>query len=227
MIRRAVACLLAAVALLAVAPVHATTYQVNVSSNAFDPPGRTMAPGDRVNFQWIDGTHTVTAHQGDTFDSGSRGPGSTYAYVYPGGGPVKYRCTLHSTISQTGECNGMCGVIDEDPIDLLPPNVVIERPTERAILTPTVQADAGELLAPVTIDGAAGDNVSVFAVSLRIYDTLGRATLVAAECDGCGSRVARWVHRSYLPPGSYVVEAIAADTSGNSRTSNRRSFIVV
>jgi len=226
-IRRAAACLLAAIALLAGAPVHATTVQVNVTSNAFDPPGRTIAPGDRVNFHWVDGTHTVTAYQGDTFDSGSRGQGSTFAYVYPGGQAVKYRCTLHSTISQTGECSGMCGVLDEDPIDLLPPNVVIERPTERAILTPAPQVDPSAPLTPIVIDGAAGDNVAVYAVSLRIYDTLGRASLVAAVCDGCGSRVARWSHRAFLAPGSYVVEAIAADTSGNSRTSSRRSFIVV
>lgn len=227
MIRRVVACLLAAIALLAVTPVHATTYQVNVTSNTFDPPARTIAPGDRVNFHWVDGTHTVTGYQGDTFDSGSRGPGATYAYVYPGGTAVKFRCTLHSTISQTGECSGMCGILDEDPIDLLPPNVVIERPTERAVLTPSPQVDAAAPLAPILIDGAAGDNVSVYAVSLRIYDTIGRASVVAAECDGCGSRVARWSHRGFLAPGSYVVEAIAADASGNSRTSSRRSFIVV
>lgn len=225
--RRFSVCLFAAAALLVTVPVQATTYQVNVQSNSFDPPGRTIAPGDRINFHWVDGPHTVTAYLGDTFDSGSRSTGASFSYVYPGGDAVKYRCTLHSTISQTGECSGMCGVIDENPIDLLPPNVVIERPTERAILTPMPQADPGAPLAPVLIEGAAGDNVSVFAVSLRIYDTLGRASLVAADCEGCGSRVARWTHRSFLPPGSYVIEAIAADSSGNSRTSSRRSFIVV
>jgi plastocyanin len=225
--RRLVACLTGAVAILATVPAQATTYQVNVSSNSFDPPGRTVSPGDRLNFAWIDGTHTVTAYAGDTFDSGSRGPGSSFAYIYPGGATVKYRCSLHGTISDTGECTGMCGVIDENPIDLIPPSVVIERPTERAVVTPTPQVDPGEPLAPVIIEGAAGDNVSVYAVSVRIYDTLGRASLYAATCEGCGSRVVRWNHRSLLPPGSYVVEAIAADASGNSRTSSRRSFIVI
>lgn len=227
MIRRTVATLLAAAALLATVQVDATTFQVNVASYSFDPPGRTVAPGDRIQFHWVDGPHTVTGYAGDVFDSGSRSTGASFAYVYPGGRPVKYRCQLHSTLSQTGECNGMCGVIDEDPIDLLPPSVVIERPVERSVLVPLPQADPGEPIEPVLIEGAAGDNVAVFAVSLRIYDTIGRASLIAATCDGCGSRVARWSHRAVLPPGSYVLEAIAADVSGNTRTSSRRSFVVV
>lgn len=225
--RRVAATIAATVLLLSAAQTSAATYTVSVSTSGFDPVRRVSSPGDRIFFQWLDGPHTVTAYAGDVFDSGTRSSGAGYSYLYPGGGSVRYRCTLHSTLSAEGVCDGMCGTIDEDPVDLLPPNVVIERPTERSIVMPTLQTGPGSPLAPVLIEGAAGDNVSVLAVTLRLYDTLGRASILNTECDGCGSRVARWSYRSFLPPGSYVVEAIAADTAGNSTTSNRRSFIVV
>jgi plastocyanin len=223
-IRRAVAATTAAVALLATAPVHAATVTVTVSGTSFDPAVRTIAPGDRVTFNWVDGPHTVTAYAGDVFDSGARSSGATYSYLYPGGAPVGYRCTLHSTLSEAQECTGMCGLIQEDPVDLLPPSAAIERPTERSVVIPALQ---GGPLSPVVIEGAAGDNVSVEEVLLRIYDSLGRSSLVGASCTGCGSRVARWSYRATLAPGSYVVEAVAADSSGNLGTSNRRSFFVV
>lgn len=227
MIRRWLAALSAAALIAAVQAASAATYPVSLSDGAFDPDALIVAPGDRILFRWEDGPHNVRAYAGDTFDSGTRSAGATYAYVYAGGDSVWFRCTLHSTLSEDEVCDGMCGRILQDPLDLLPPSVVIERPAERSIVTPAIEPDLGALLAPVLIEGAAGDNVAVLGVNLRIYDTLGRASVVATECEGCGSRVARWKHHAFLAPGSYVVEAIASDPSGNTRTSNRRTFVVV
>lgn len=115
---------------------------------------------------------------------------------------------------------------DVEP-DVQPPAVVIEKPTERAVLVPMPSTQPGQVLEPVVIEGAAGDNVSMYAVTLRIFDTLGRQTLVTAQCEGCGSRVARWSYRSFLMPGQYTVEAFGIDSAGNTGTSPRRTFFVV
>lgn len=115
----------------------------------------------------------------------------------------------------------------EEPHDFQRPSVVIEKPTEGSLNIPLPQANPASPLEQILIEGAAGDNVEVFAVTLRIYDTLGRSFLAYASCEGCGSKVARWSYRAFLAPGSYVIEAMGHDPSGNTGTSPRRSFLVI
>ena len=116
---------------------------------------------------------------------------------------------------------------DESVPDQRPPSVIIERPTERAIVVPMPQANVSAPIEPVLIEGAAGDDVEMFAVTLHIIDTIGRTSVVMATCDGCGSKVARWNFRATLPPGSYTVQARGHDTAGNTGFSQNRQFYVL
>lgn len=209
---------------IAAAPAHAATVPVNVRNNNFDPTSRLAAPGDTVSFTWLEGQHTITAFEGATFDSGIRSSG--YQMTVPFSGTrIRYRCTLHSQLSQGTQCSGMCGVIEQQTSDLTPPSVVITDPRSREVVIPQPQLATVQRL--VVIAGDATDNDRLLAVQVRIYDTLGMPKLWVASCPGCGSAVSRFEVRADLLPGSYVAEPIAIDVSGNLRTGERVAFFVV
>ncbi|MFP5225158.1 MAG: hypothetical protein ACLGH3_06370 [Actinomycetota bacterium] len=226
--RRTVAALIVCLGAIAsaMAPARAATVPVNVRNNTFDPTSRVAAPGDTVAFTWLEGQHTVTAYSGASFDSGIRSAGFQMDAPF-GGTPIRYRCTLHSQISQFGDCQGMCGVVAQQVADLTPPSVKITSPRAREVVIPQAQIVGGSIDNPVVISGAASDNDRMLAVLVRYYDTLGLPKTQTAACDGCGSGNATFELRANLLPGSYVAEAIAIDHSGNQSTSERVPFVVL
>lgn len=211
------------VMLLPAAGAQAATSSVSVTSNSFSPTYRQVAAGDTVLWVWAASGHNVTAFSGASFASGDRLANATFTQSYPGG-VVKYRCTNHSTIVG-GECEGMCGLITEKPIDITPPTISISYPAPGMLLVPTPRLQGG-VLNPVFVEGPADDNIGVLSVLLRLYDTTGRPTDFPATCQGCPDPDVRWRVDLNLLPGSYVVEARATDTSGNIRWSSRSSFLV-
>lgn len=203
---------------------RAATYSVSVSSNTYSPTVRQVAAGDTILWVWANGGHNVTSISGATFASGDRAANATYTQTFPGG-VVKYRCTNHSSVVG-GECDGMCGLITEKPLDFTPPLVSITRPSQGQIVVPTPQLRGG-LINPVMVEGTANDNVGVLGVMLRLYDTTGRATDMATTCIGCPDGDVQWRIEINPLPGTYVAEARATDTSGNIRWSSRTSFTVL
>jgi plastocyanin len=226
--RRTVAALIVCLGAIAsaMAPARAATVPVNVKNNIFDPANRVAVAGDTISFTWLEGQHTVTAISGGSFNSGVRSAGFQMTIPFDGA-TIKYRCTLHSQVSQFGDCQGMCGVIAEQVSDLTPPAVEIRSPRSRQIVIPEAQILAGSLDNPVVISGVASDNDRLLAVLVRYYDTLGMPHTQTATCDGCGSGNATFELRANMLPGSYVAEAIAIDFSGNQRTSERVPFFVL
>jgi plastocyanin len=226
-IRRSTRPLLAGVLIAMLLPLtgaQAATYSVSVTSDSFSPGYRQVAAGDTILWVWAAGGHNVTAFSGASFASGDRPANATFTQTYPGG-VVKYRCTNHSSVAG-GECSGMCGLITEKPIDITPPTVSITAPQQGQLMIPVPRVQGG-IVNQVTVQGNASDNVGVFGVLLRVYDTTGRATDFPATCNGCEDQDVTWRIDLNLLPGSYVVEARASDTSGNIRWSPRTSFIVL
>lgn len=208
----------------AIVPAHAATQSVTVSSNTYSPASRQVAAGDTILWVWSQGPHNVTAYSGASFASGNRNTNATYTQVF-GGGVVRYRCTLHSTLVG-GECDGMCGLINEKPADFTPPLISIDSPRSGQTLTPTPRVQGG-VVNPVVVDGQASDTVGVLGVLFRIYDTAGRPQEQPASCTGCVDTSVQWRVELNLLPGSYVAEARASDTSGNTQWSTRISFVVL
>lgn len=222
MSRRLIAVILAMA--FAIVPAHAATQSVTVSSNTYSPASRQVAAGDTILWVWSQGPHNVTAYSGAVFGSGNRNANATYTQVF-GGGVLKYRCTLQSTLIG-GDCEGMCGLINEKPLDLTPPEISIDSPRSGQTLVPTPRLQGG-VVNPVEVRGQASDNVGVLGILFRIYDTAGRPQEQPAVCQGCSDASVQWRVDLNLLPGSYVAEAGASDASGNTRWSTRISFVVL
>lgn len=182
-----------------------TTRNVTVRDFLFDPSPLTADPGDPIVWTWAPDsfTHTVTAHQGDTFDSGPRSTG-TFSATYVGG-TVRYRCTIHSFLNAAGACSGMCGVIVQ-PDFIPPPPPAITEPTDGAALSTS----------QVTVAGTA----SADTVTVRLKE--GGAGLQEIPVSG-GS----WSTVQGFAAGSHTILATALDAAGNeSGPSNQVSFTV-
>lgn len=107
-----VAVLLVAVLLLG-SVASAATFRVRAkfTDNGYRwrPKTLSVPTGSRVVWRMVEGTHNVTSISNNwTKQSGNIGPGGTTAFTFDAGGTYRYRCTLHSTLSD-GTCNGMCG----------------------------------------------------------------------------------------------------------------------
>ncbi len=96
-------------ALVMSSSVSAATYRVRARGVRFRPAALSVPVGSRVVWRIIDGTHTVTATSNNWNKStGLLGAGSRTKFRFERRGTYRYRCTVHSTLSD-GNCNGMCG----------------------------------------------------------------------------------------------------------------------
>ncbi len=82
------------------------------TSNGFRwrPKVTDVAKGAKVTWKAVDGTHTVTAYTGNWNKNTTISQGQTTAFTFNNTGVYKFRCTLHSTLSN-GTCSGMCGKV--------------------------------------------------------------------------------------------------------------------
>lgn len=74
--------------------------------------------GEKViwkNPAWQGREHTVTAYGRNWSKDVFLDPGERTSKVFRKRGTYKYRCTLHSNLSN-GNCSGMCGVVHRAPL---------------------------------------------------------------------------------------------------------------
>jgi plastocyanin len=75
------------------------------------PATKEISKGDKV--VWKNSTsadHTVTAYGGGWSKDARFGPGESVRAKFGRTGTYRYRCKLHSTLSD-GNCSGMCGKV--------------------------------------------------------------------------------------------------------------------
>jgi plastocyanin len=82
------------------------------TSNGFRwrPKITSVANGAKVSWKAVNGTHTVTAYKGNWNKNTTISQGQTTSFTFNNNGVFKFRCTLHSTLSN-GVCSGMCGKV--------------------------------------------------------------------------------------------------------------------
>lgn len=218
-------CLLVSIA----PPSGADVASIAVGNGFFSPKVLLADPGTTVEFGWMDGRHRLVAYRTTSWDSGERATPSTWRVGFDGG-TVRYRCTLHSTLDTAGYCNGMCGILTDDPnLDVREPTALILKPRRGEVVAPIPDVDAARvgIRIPVRIEGTAWDNVGVAAVAIRLWDNAGRSFERLAECAACTAASVTWGVEVSLLPGSYIVEAAAADAANNRYLTPRQTFFVV
>lgn len=115
--------------------------QIEVWDNYFSPYVFSAKAGDTVkwvpkesgdydNRTYLDSGHIVRTYAGDdTFEShvmktsGVTDPDRSYSRTFSGG-TVLYACPLHSRIFEDGYCEGMCGIVTDEPVATPPPPVI-------------------------------------------------------------------------------------------------------
>jgi plastocyanin len=92
--------IVAAAALLAL-PIAAVAADqaVTISGFAFHPPSVTVNAGDTVTWTNNDGiSHTATADDGSTFNTGAIGSGGSASATFNSAGTFAYHCSIHPTM---------------------------------------------------------------------------------------------------------------------------------
>lgn len=109
--------ILAAVAalLLPTTAQAATVIRAHTASNSFGykwkPHEVSISRGTRVVWRNPTSTnHTVTSYGGNWSKSATITPGTSTSFTFRSAGTFKFRCTIHSTLSN-GVCSGMCGKV--------------------------------------------------------------------------------------------------------------------
>ncbi len=74
---------------------------VAVKRFSFEPAALTVTKGATVRFTDVSGSHTVTADDGHTFDSGTISPGGTFAFQFNDAGTFAYHCSIHPRMTGT------------------------------------------------------------------------------------------------------------------------------
>ena len=97
-------------AMTGVAEGGTVTVKVGASGNTFSPKTKSVPKGTRVVWKDQGGTHTVTAYSKNWSKNKTIAPGTRTSFTFSSPGTYKYRCTIHSTLTN-GVCSGMCGVI--------------------------------------------------------------------------------------------------------------------
>jgi plastocyanin len=78
------------------------TRTVLIQNFSFKPAQITIKRGTKVT--WINKdstTHTATANNGRSFDSGRLGPGQRYTHTFKSAGKKSYHCEIHSDMKGT------------------------------------------------------------------------------------------------------------------------------
>ena len=78
------------------------------SGSSWNPARVAIDRGDTVRWRSVSGTHTVTAFGGGRSKDTRIAAGESTRRTFTSTGIYRFRCTLHSTLSN-GTCSGMCG----------------------------------------------------------------------------------------------------------------------
>lgn len=147
-----------------------------------------------------DGKHlgTVTARSDGTWSMGLRMPGGIHTIV---------ATSPAATASETRTFT----------VDAEPPNVSVST-APRSLFLPDQ---------PVSIDGAAADNLSVVSVTVTYLDARGRPVATQQATCACapGVRSVAWTASPTLPSGYYTAVARGIDEAGNLSASSSMTFI--
>jgi plastocyanin len=112
--RGAIVAVAALATLMALSTVtSAATFRVRAKDTdagfRWRPKTLTVPVQSRVVWRIVDGTHNVTSIGSNwSKSSGNIGEGGKTAHTFTKKGTFRYRCTLHSSLSN-GKCSGMCG----------------------------------------------------------------------------------------------------------------------
>jgi plastocyanin len=103
------------VLLLAAAPqaavvVKAVASDASPTGYAFRPKTLEVAPGTKVTWKAVSGSHDVTSTSKNWSKSSPLQIGLTTIYTFTKAGTYRYRCTIHSSIVD-GRCRGQCGKV--------------------------------------------------------------------------------------------------------------------
>ena len=103
-----------AVGLVGAPEALGATYRVRAtSSNRWNPDFRHILKGDRIvwrNPATLGRVHNVRSYGGNWNKAVTLLPGESTRKRFRRRGTFKYRCSIHSSLSN-GRCNGMCGVV--------------------------------------------------------------------------------------------------------------------
>ena len=69
-----------------------------------------IAPGTKVTWKSVTGTHTVTRYKGNWNKNVTIAQGQTTSFTFNNAGVYKYFCNIHGHVVN-GVCTGMCGKI--------------------------------------------------------------------------------------------------------------------
>jgi plastocyanin len=92
------------------APSQAATVRIRGRSSRWHPQSVSINQGTRVVWRAVDTTHTVTAYRGNWSKDTTISAGERTRFTFNAAGTYKYRCTIHSGLSN-GVCTGMCGKV--------------------------------------------------------------------------------------------------------------------
>jgi plastocyanin len=92
------------------APSQAGTVRMRGRNQRWHPHSVSISQGTRVVWRAVDTTHTVTAYRGNWSKNTTIAAGESTHFTFNSAGRYKFRCTIHSTLSN-GVCSGMCGKV--------------------------------------------------------------------------------------------------------------------
>jgi len=140
----------AAVSMLALPALGATTKTVSITSYMFSPGSLTIHVGDKVTWTNNDPPydyygHTATSKDNHTFDSGTLSPGQSYSFTFMHAGTFAYHCTVHPT-----QMNGTITVIGTSTTPTPTPTHTSTTTPTHAKPKPTATATAKPTVVPVS-----------------------------------------------------------------------------
>jgi plastocyanin len=110
--RFVIALMLAASLLLVSAGFAEATAVIKATSNRhWNPATTSISRGTKVVWKNPTGvTHTVSSYGSNWSKDVRIHPGNSTSFTFNNSGTFKFRCKIHSTLSN-GVCSGMCGVV--------------------------------------------------------------------------------------------------------------------
>jgi plastocyanin len=200
---------LAAMMIVATTPIlaSATTHIVTQSGLSFGPQNITIVVGDTVQWNWTNGSHTVTSGinasdplVGTLFDTSLNSGSSTFQFTFTQAGFTDYFCRPHVGAGMTGT------------ITIEAPSAVDDTPAVKTALLPNAPNPFNPST-KITFE-LPNDRQGALPVSLNVYDMKGRLvrTLLNTSLD-VDRHTVTWNGRDNngrnSPSGAYIYRLIA------------------